>query len=162
MLLALTRSVPAGITQCELTHLARAPIDRARAVAEHAEYEAALERLGCRVQRLPDAPELPDSVFVEDTVVMYGDLAVITRPGADERKPETAGTEGVLRGLGYRIEHIEGPATLDGGDVLKHGSDVWVGVGGRTSPDAVDQLGAHLAPLGARVHPVPVTKVLHL
>ena len=77
--------------------------------------------------------------------------AVITRPGADERKPETAGTETALAELGYRIVHIEAPGTLDGGDVLKHGGTVWVGVGGRTNAEGIGQLAAHLAPLGATV-----------
>ena len=87
---------------------------------------------------------------------------MITRPGADERKPETAGTEKALAGLGYRIAHIEEPGTLDGGDVLKHGGTVWVGLGGRTNQAGLDQLRAHLEPLGATVVGVPVTKVLHL
>src|SRR5450759_177087 len=93
--LALTRSVPASIGNCELTHLSREPIDYARAVAQHAQYEAALRRLGCRVQRLPDAPDLPDSVFVEDTAVVFDDMAVIARPGAASRRAEVeAGISG--------------------------------------------------------------------
>ena len=67
------------------------------------------------------ADNCPDAVFVEDTAVVYGDLAVITHPGADQRKPQTTGTEQSLLGLGYRMAHIEPPGTLDGGDVLKHG-----------------------------------------
>ena len=111
---------------------------------------------------MPPADDCPDSVFVEDTVVMYGDRAVITRPGADERKPETAATADVLRGLGYDVVEIEAPGTLDGGDVLKHGGTVWVGLGGRTNQAGVDQLAAYLEPYGARVVGVPVEKVLHL
>jgi dimethylargininase len=101
-------------------------------------------------------------VFVEDTVVMYGDLAVLTRPGADERKAEVAGTEQTLRDLGFRIACIEAPGTLDGGDVLKHDGTVWVGLGGRTNQAGIDLLAAHLAPLGASVVAVPLTKALHL
>jgi dimethylargininase len=111
---------------------------------------------------VPPADDCPDAVFVEDTVVVYGDLAVISRPGADERKPETAGTEETLAGLGYRIARIEEPGTLDGGDVLKHGGVVWVGMGGRTNASGLEQLAALLAPLGARVVGVPVARVLHL
>ena len=87
---------------------------------------------------------------------------MITRPGADQRKPETTGTEQALLGLGYRVVHIEPPGTLDGGDVLKHGGTVWVGLGGRTNQAGLNQLRAHLEPLGATVIGVPVTKVLHL
>ena len=107
-------------------------------------YVAALRDFGWEILEVPPADDCPDAVFVEDTVVMYGDLAVVTRPGADERKPETDGTEEVLRGLGYRIERIEAPATLDGGDVLKHGSDVWVGLGGRTYQTPSTSSRAHL------------------
>ena len=98
------------------------------------------------------ADDCPDAVFVEDTAVVYGDLAVITRPGADERKPETdRHRAGAGRRSGYRIAHIEAPGTLDGGDVLKHGGTVWVGLGGRTNQAGLDQLRAHLEPLGATV-----------
>jgi dimethylargininase len=99
---------------------------------------------------------------VEDTVVVYGDLAVVTRPGAAGRRPETEGTERTVHELGYRVAHIEAPGTLDGGDVLKHDGTVWVGSGGRTNQAGIDQLAALLEPLGARVVGVPVTKVLHL
>ena len=161
MLLALTRSVPASITQCELTHLARAPIDRGRAVAEHAEYEAALERLGCRVQRLPDAPELPDSVFVEDTAVVFDEVAVIARPGAASRRPEV---EAMVKALAphRRLALIEPPGTLDGGDVLVTPGRVFIGVSGRTTAEGVRQFAAHVAPLGYDTIALPVTGCLHL
>jgi dimethylargininase len=161
MLLALTRSVPASISQCELTHLAREPIDRGRAVAEHAEYEAALERLGCRVQRLPDAPKLPDSVFVEDTAVVFDEVAVIARPGAASRRPEV---EAMVKALApyRRLALIEPPGTLDGGDVLVTPGRVFIGVSGRTTAEGVRQFAAHVAPLGYDTIAVPVTGCLHL
>jgi dimethylargininase len=87
---------------------------------------------------------------------------VIARPGAPTRRPETAGTEATLQGLGYRIAHVAEPGTLDGGDVLKHGGTVWVGLGGRTNASGLEQLAALLAPMGARVVGVPTSRVLHL
>ncbi len=102
-------------------------------------------------------------MFVEDTVVVYGDLAVIARSGAVERRSETGGTEKAVAELGYRIAHIEAPGVLDGGDVLKH---AWNGLRGtvRTAPiaDGIRQLAAYLAPFGATVIAVPLTKALHL
>jgi len=145
-----------------LTHLDRVAVDTDLAGRQWEGYVAALRAEGWECLEVEPADDCPDAVFVEDTVVVYGDLAVITRPGADERKPETAGTERALRGLGYRVAHITAPGTLDGGDVLKHSGTVWVGTGGRTNQEGVDQLAAHLAPLGATVVGVPVTKVLHL
>ena len=160
-LVALTRSVPASIQNCELTHLAREPIDYARAVAEHDEYEAALERLGCRVQRLPDAPELPDSVFVEDTAVVFDALAVIARPGAASRRPEVDVMAAALAPY-RRLAFIEPPGTLDGGDVLVTPGRVFVGVSGRTNADGARQFAIHAAPLGYETIAVPVTGCLHL
>ena len=149
-----------------LTHIERVPVDDDLAARQWEAYVEALRAEGWETIEVPPADDCPDAVFVEDTVVVYGDLAVISRPGADERKPETAGTEATLAGLGYRIARIEAPGTLDGGDVLKHvtseGGVVWVGLGGRTNAAGVDQLAALLAPLGARVVGVPVAKVLHL
>jgi dimethylargininase len=145
-----------------VTHLERKPVDLDLALAQWDGYVAALEEAGWETIEVPRADDCPDSVFVEDTVVMYGDRAVITRPGADERKAETAATGEVLRGLGYDVVEIEAPGTLDGGDVLKHGGTVWVGLGGRTNRSGVDQLAAYLEPYGAQVVGVPVQKVLHL
>src|SRR3954470_3352112 len=113
MLIALTRAVPRSINQCELTHLDREPIDYARAVAEHAAYEDALRRLGCRVERLPELPDNPDSVFVEDTALVFERIAVMTRPGAASRRAEVASTAGALEK--YRmLARLQPPATLDG------------------------------------------------
>jgi dimethylargininase len=159
---ALVRQPGPRLADGLLTHLDRVPVDLDLATRQWEGYAAAMQTEGWELYEVEPADDCPDAVFVEDTAVVYGDLAVVTRPGADERKPETAGTEAALRGLRYRIAHIEAPGTLDGGDVLKHAGTVWVGVGGRTNQAGVDQLAAHLAPLGARVVGVPVSKVLHL
>lgn len=161
MLIALTRSVPPAINGCELTHLQRTPIDYARAVAQHAAYEEALGRTGCRVERLPDAPELPDSVFVEDTAVVFGDLAVIARPGAESRRAEVDAMAAALRP--HRpLAFIEAPGTLDGGDVMVTPGRVFVGMSGRTNAEGARQLADHLAPLGFTVTTVAVNGCLHL
>lgn len=159
---ALIRRPSPRLAEGLLTHIERVPVDVDLALRQWDGYVAALNDEGWETLEVPPSVDCPDSVFVEDTVVMYADLAVITRPGADERKPETAGTEQTLRELGYRIAHIEAPATLDGGDVLKHDDMVWVGLGGRTNQAGADQLAGHLEPLGAQVVGVPLTKVLHL
>ena len=161
MLLAFTRSVSPEIARCELTHLQRIPIDYARAVAEHDEYEDLLRRLGCRVERLPDAPELPDSVFVEDTAVVFDDVAVIARPGAASRQPEVDAMVAALEPY-RRLKCIEPPGTLDGGDVLVTPGRVFVGLSGRTNEDGVRQLASHIAPFGFEVIGVPVAGCLHL
>jgi len=161
MLIALTRSVPPAIDQCELTHLARTPIDYARAVAEHATYEAVLARLGCRVIRLADLPDHPDSVFVEDAAVVLDEIAVIARPGAESRRGEIGTVADALRAY-RRLAMIEAPATLDGGDVLVTPGRIFVGMSGRTNSDGIAQLAAIAAPCGYETIRVPVTACLHL
>src|SRR5829696_7353577 len=161
MLLAFTRSVPPSIARCELTHLQREPIDFARAVEEHDRYEAALRELGCLVERLPDAPELPDSVFVEDAAVVFDRLAVIARPGAESRRPEVDAVAAAL--AAHRpLAFIAAPGTLDGGDVLVTPGKVFVGVSARTNEEGIRQLAAMIAPHGFETIAVPVTGCLHL
>jgi dimethylargininase len=145
-----------------LTHIERTPVDGDLALAQWQGYVDALRAEGWETVEVPPADDCPDAVFVEDTVVVYGDLAVVSRPGADARRPEIEGTEQTLTALGYRIARIQAPGTLDGGDVLKHDGTVWVGLGGRTNEEGMRQLAEHLAPLGAEVVGVPITRVLHL
>ncbi|MFZ2501917.1 MAG: dimethylargininase [Nocardioides sp.] len=159
---ALVRRPSPRLAEGLITHISRQPVDTELAFAQWANYCTALAGAGWTLIEVPPAPDLPDSGFVEDTVVMYGDLAVLASPGAPERVDEVAGTARVLRDLGYRIAQIQTPGTLDGGDVLKHGTDVWVGLGGRTNPMGVAQLRSALRPEGARVIGVPLSKVLHL
>jgi dimethylargininase len=145
-----------------VTHIERTPVDAGLAMRQWRGYVDAVAAAGWEVAEVEAAEDCPDSAFVEDTVVVFRDLAVLTRPGAEERRPEVAATETSVREAGYRVVRIEAPGTLDGGDVLKVGNTVYVGRGGRTNDAGVGQLRAHLAPLGAEVVTVPLTKVLHL
>ncbi len=161
MPVAITRKVSPAIVRCELTHLARAPIDVERAAAQHEAYERTLAALGCAVVSLSEEPELPDAVFLEDTAVVVDEVAVITRPGAASRRAETASVATAL--AAYRpLTAIEAPATLDGGDVLRLGRRLFVGVSGRTNGAGIAQLRAALAPYGYTVEAVPVHGCLHL
>lgn len=156
---ALIRPPSPRLAEGLLTHLDREPIDVDLAYRQWDGYVAALTAAGWEPVEVPAAPEHPDSVFVEDTVVMWGDTAVIARPGAPERAAEIVGTAGVLDDLGYAMRAITEPATLDGGDVLKIGDRMYVGVGGRSNEAACEQLAALT---GAEVIAVPVASVLHL
>ncbi len=159
--IAVTRPVSLALLRCELTHLARTPIDIDRAREQHAAYEQALSRVGCRLERLPEAPMLADSVFVEDTAIVLDEIAVVTRPGAPSRRAETDSVADVL-GRYRRIAGIAAPATLDGGDVLRVNRTLYVGLSGRSSRSGIEQLAGHVAPLGYRVEAVPVHGCLHL
>jgi dimethylargininase len=161
VLIALTRAVPPSIVRCELTHLAREPIDVARAAAQHEGYEQTLTRLGCVVRHLPSEPELADSVFVEDTAVVLDDVAVIARPGAESRRPETASVAAALAEH-RQLVHVRAPGTLDGGDVVCMGQRVYVGLSGRTNADGARQLAELLVPYGYQVSTIDVRGCLHL
>lgn len=160
-LVAYTREVSPTLADCELTHLVREPLDVASAAAEHRAYEALLSQLGATVHRLPAAPSLPDAVFVEDTAVVLDEIAVITRPGAVSRRPETPSVASAL--ARHRpLAQIEGPATLDGGDVLVVGRRLYVGLSTRSSSIAIEQLASLLRPFDYEVVAVDFSGCLHL
>ncbi len=145
-----------------VTHIGRSAVDVDLARQQHAAYAGALAASGWKTEPVPVAEACPDSVFVEDTVVVCADLAVLTRPGALSRRAEVPGVAEVMASLGLRTARIEAPGTLDGGDVLQAGTAVYVGRGGRTNGAGIRQLRALLAPLGRTVIAVPLGAVLHL
>lgn len=146
---------------CELTHLARVPIDVDLARAQHRSYEQALRDAGCSVEHLDASPDMPDSVFVEDIAVVFDELAIVTRPGAASRRAETAAVASAL--ARYRsVQMIQAPGTVDGGDVLVAGRRVFVGRSTRTNDAAVEQMRQMLTPFGYTVCGVEVTGCLHL
>jgi dimethylargininase len=161
MLLALTREVPESISRCELTHLSRSPIDLTVARKQHQAYEEALANAGCTIRRLPPADDLPDSVFVEDTAIVFDEVAVITRPGAPSRRPETESVAAVL--LEHReLLYIEAPATVDGGDILRVGRMIFVGQSSRTNAAGFSRLFEALPRYGYSVRPLTPLGCLHL
>lgn len=160
-LTALTRAVSSSLTDCVLTHVPRTPIDLERARRQHHEYEQALVRLGCRIHRLDEAPALPDAVFVEDVAVVLDELAIMTHPGATTRRLEVESVAAVLRD--YRpLARLSGPGTVDGGDVLRIGRTLYVGLGGRTSAAGASQLADAVRASGYEVRTVEVRDALHL
>jgi dimethylargininase len=145
-----------------VTYIGRIPVDVTLAQTQHEAYAKALAANGWTVQEVPTADDCPDSAFVEDTVVVCEDLAVLTHPGAPARRAEVAAVAQTVQALGLRTARIHGPGVLDGGDVLQVGDTVYVGRGGRTDSEGIRQLRRLLAPLGRRVVAVPLGKVLHL
>jgi len=159
--IAITRPVSRSISNCELTHLGRIQIDLENARRQHQAYEAALRSLGVEVLSLSEEPDLPDAVFVEDAAIVLDECAIITRPGAVSRRPET---ESVARALiPYReMFTIQAPGNMDGADVLTIGKEIFIGLTRRTNQSAIEQLRAFLAPFGYSVHGVSVSGCLHL
>ena len=159
---ALIRRPSPRLAEGLVTHIEREGVDVDRATEQWEAYGEALRTHGWETVEVAPADDCPDSVFVEDTVVMYRNVALIARPGAESRRGETAGVEEAVASLGCSVNRVREPGTLDGGDVLKIGDTVYVGRGGRTNAAGVQQVRAAFEPLGARVVAVPVAKVLHL
>lgn len=161
VMLALVREVSPRLALCELSHLAREPIDAALATCQHRGYTALLEGLGCRLEWLPPLPQHADGVFVEDAAVLLPELAVITRPGAASRRGETASVAAALEPH-LPLTQIEAPGCLEGGDVLQIGPTFYVGRTARSNEAGIAQLAAALAPCGYRVLGVALSGCLHL
>lgn len=161
MTIAVTRKISARFNECEITHIERTPIDLTIARAQHDAYIHTLAELGCQVIELPEEPQLPDSVFVEDTAFILPEVAVITRPGADSRKPET---KTIIPALSpYRpLVHITEPASVDGGDVLVIGRQIFIGMSTRSNLESVPQLNSLLDTYGYTIRGVEMTDCLHL
>jgi len=161
MPLAITREISPRFNECEITHIDRTPIDLDIARAQHSQYVEKLKQLGCDVLELPAEADLPDSVFVEDAAFILPQAAVITRPGADSRKPET---ESIIQALSPHIKllHLREPATLDGGDVLIMGKNIFIGISTRSNQNAIYQLNEMLGDDGYTVSGVQLHDCLHL
>ena len=161
MLTAITRAVSPEINSCELGYLRREEIDVAKAVEQHRQYETCLRELGAEVISLPAEPGLPDCMFVEDPAVAVEQIAVMTRMGAESRRGESESLAKVLARF-RPLEWLRAPATLEGGDVLRAGSTLFVGLSARTNQAGIEQLAGLLQPLGYCVRAVPVRGCLHL
>ena len=161
MTIAITRKISPRFNECEITHIDRTPINLEVADAQHQEYVNALTEIGCNVIELPAEAELPDSVFVEDAAFILPEVAVITRPGADSRKPET---ETIIQALAPHrpLVHVTAPATVDGGDVLVLGKNIYIGISTRSNPVSVRQIQEMLDNFGYKVIGVEMHDCLHL
>ena len=161
MLTAIIRAVSPNLADCELAFLTRQEIDVAKAIEQHRGYEERLTRLGVRVMRLPAEPNLPDSVFVEDTAIALDELAVITRPGAISRQAETESVADALSEF-RPLKFIQPPATIEGGDVMRVDRTLYAGLSARTNREGISQLREIVEPHGYRVETIETTGCLHL
>jgi dimethylargininase len=161
MLTAITRAVSPSIVNCELSFIDRKPIDLATAQQQHHAYEQLLAKLGAHVISLPAEPDLPDSMFVEDPAIVVDELAVILPLGTETRRREAPSLAQALCKF-RKLESITLPGTLEGGDVLRIGRKLFVGLTKRSNAEGIRQLAALLAPHNYEVIVVPVSGCLHL
>lgn len=160
-LIAITREVSPSLGDCELSYQTRQPIDVAKAIAQHKSYQDCLAELGLQIVSLPAETELPDAVFVEDAAIVLDEIAIVTRMGAESRRPESASVAVAL--APYRpLQFIQPPGTLDGGDVMRVGHKLFVGASRRTNREGIEQLRVALVPYGYAVQAVEMKGCLHL
>ena len=150
-------SLVQGITSANL-----GPVNFQNALQQHANYVQALERLGLKVTVLPADEAYPDSTFVEDVALIFGDLAIVTNPGAASRNGETKGIRLALREHFKHLATIHPPGTLDGGDVMWTENRVYVGLSSRTNRAGAEQLEKHLQNAGLELIVVEMAEMLHL
>jgi dimethylargininase len=146
---------------CELTYREREPIDAGLAARQHRAYCEALRACGARVVTLPPLDELPDSVFVEDTAIVLDEVAVLTRPGVESRRAEVGSIWPEVARLRPVVE-VAAPATLEGGDVMRVGRTLYVGLSPRTNVEGANALRRFAAPHGYEVVTVGLRGCLHL
>ena len=161
MLTAITRAVSPAIVNCELSFIPRQPIDLQIARGQHHSYEQLLEKLGARVVSLASEPDLPDSMFVEDPAIVLDELAVIFPLGTESRRLEAASLAEAISKF-RTLAYVTLPGHLEGGDILRIGRKLFVGVTKRSNAEGLRQLAAILAPHHYQVIPVAVTGCLHL
>jgi dimethylargininase len=161
MLTAITRAVSPGIVHCELTFVPRQSIDLAKAEQQHGVYQRLLEKFGARLISLPAEPQLPDSMFVEDPAIVLDELAIIFPLGTETRRPEAASIAQALAKF-RKIARVELPGQVEGGDILRIGRRLFVGLSSRTNLEGIQQLTSITSPHGYEVVSVAVTGCLHL
>jgi len=161
MLTAIIRAVSSALAECELSFIERIPINMDKAREQHHAYEAALASLGARVVSLPEEPELPDSMFVEDPAIVLEEIAVVFPLGTETRRREAASLAKAIAEF-RKLEYVTLPGTVEGGDILQIGRKLFVGLTARTNEEGIRQLRTIVAPYGYEVITVPVTGCLHL
>jgi dimethylargininase len=161
MLTAITREVSSSMANCELSFIERKPIDMEKARAQHQAYESLLEKSGAKVISLPEERDLPDSMFVEDPAIVLDEVAVICPLGTEIRRKEAASIAAALEPY-RKLAHVKLPGVLEGGDVLRVGKKIFVGLTQRSNADGIRQLAVITGNYGYDLTAVPVTGCLHL
>jgi dimethylargininase len=161
MLTAITRKVSSSLANCELSFIERKPIDLERARAQHHAYEALLEKMGAKVISLPEERDLPDSMFVEDPAIVLEEVAIICPLGTETRRKEAVSLAAAVEPY-RKLAYVKLPGMLEGGDVLRIGKKLFVGLTQRSNAEGIRQLAVITEHYGYNLTAVPVTGCLHL
>lgn len=161
MLTAITHKPSPHLNNCELTFLSAQQIDYQKAQTQHKNYCKMLSDLGANVITLDENLEMPDCAFVEDTAIVFDEIAIITSMGVSSRRGETKVIEKKLEEF-RPVKKIELPAQIEGGDVLQIGKSLFVGNSSRTNLEGIEALREIVTSFGYKVFAVEVRGSLHL
>ena len=136
--------------------------DLAQMRRDHALYIATLRETGADVVELPELPDFPDSVFVEDSALCLKGVAILMRPGAPSRLGEVAQIAPAIREKYSEVFQIKGPGFIEDGDILTTSREVLVGKSARTDAAGVAELRGIIADFGYTLREVQTPPgVLH-
>ncbi len=132
--------------------------------AQHARYCEALEDCGLTISTLAADARFPDSTFVEDTAIVVGKQAILTRPGAVSRIGEIEAMRPALASHFEALHQIDAPGTVDGGDVCEAGNRFFIGISHRTNLEGAAQLGSIVRDAGYSTELIDIRnmRLLHL
>jgi dimethylargininase len=150
------RTFANGITTSKL-----GKADQVIALVQHDAYCNALIKCGVELIVLEADENFPDSCFVEDTAVVTEKMAVITRPGASQRRGEESSIREVLSKF-KKIELIQEPGTVDGGDIMRMDDHFFIGLSARTNIEGAHQLAVILQKYGYSSSEIKVETLVHL
>ena len=123
-----------------LTHGLLGKPDVSLAVSQHKKYVEALRSCGVDVTVLHPDNDYPDSCFTEDEAIVTDRMAVIPSPCRPSRQGEEIRIRPIIEVyFAGRIETIERPGTLEGGDICRAGNHFFVGVSSRTNEEGARQ-----------------------
>lgn len=161
MLEVLTHVPSSNLNNCELTYLDSERIDIKKALIEHNSYCNMIKECGANVNIIEDNIDLADSVFVEDPIIVFDEVAIVTSMGVESRRKESQVLKDYFSKI-REIKEIKLPSKIEGGDVLVIDKKVFVGLSPRTNESAIEELKNILKPYGYIVQSVKVDGCLHL
>jgi len=133
-----------------------------KALLQHSKYIEALKIIGLDVICLEADELFPDSTFIEDTALLTPNCAIITNPGADERKGEVVAVMDIINKFYSNIENVNAPGTVEAGDIMMVGKHFYIGLSKRTNIQGAEQLISFLNKFGLSGSTIKLKDVLHL
>lgn len=159
---ALVRSISSNFDSAISKFFGDRPPKVEAAKMQHRGYVDALRTSGVEVEILEELPGHPDCCFVEDTAVIFDNLAVICRPGHPSRVNEVH-TISERLSQDFEIKFLSPEAKMDGGDIVYTGNGFLIGRSTRTNDIGINELNEIASMFGYSTQVIDVpSSTLHL